>query len=136
MSTNQDFENICSGIKCITLPGNWKYEIFQNKNITLYTIKSNENDDGIYIEKQIILDTNMIIKCKLYNINVDIQNLSVNSKIISLDDLISVFKILNTKNICSGGPLVGEFDGITVNCAEVVFQNRWRHKKCKYLIDR
>lgn len=70
----------------------------------------NKNDVGIYIEKQIILETNMIIKCKLYNINFDIQDLSVNSKIISLDDLISVLKTLNTKNICSGGPLVGEFD--------------------------
>jgi len=45
-------------------------------------------------------------------------------------------RTLNTKNICSGGPLVEEFDGITVNCAEVDFQNRWRHKKCEYLIDR
>lgn len=106
LPTNQNFENNCSGIKFITLPGNWKYEIFQNKNITLYTIKSNENDVGIYIEKQIILETNMIIKCKLYNINFDIQDLSVNSKII---DLISVLRTLNTKNICSGGPLVGEW---------------------------
>lgn len=64
MPTNQNFENICNGIKSITLPGNWKYEIFQNKNITLYTIKLNKNDVGIYIEKQIILETNMIIKCK------------------------------------------------------------------------
>lgn len=48
----------------------------------------------------------------------------MNSKIISLDDLISVLRTLNTKNICSGGPLDEEFDGIAVDCAEVVFQNR------------
>lgn len=135
MSTNLNFEDICCNIKSITLPDNWKYEIFK-ENITFYTIKSNENELGICVEKQIILERDMIFKCKLYNINFDIQDLSVNSKIVSLDELISVLKILNTKNICSGGPLVEEFGEITVDCADVVFQNRWRHKKCKYLIDK
>lgn len=137
MSNEEVIEKICHNIQLMTLPVYWKYDINKGKKtyIALYTVKTNEDEVGISIEKQIFLETDLIIKCKLYNKYFDIQDLCTNSKIMSVDDVISILNVLNTKKVCEGGSLVKEFDGITIDCAEKVIQDRWRHKKCEYLID-
>lgn len=138
MSTEQKFEKICCDLESITLPDNWKYEIHRaNKPyIILYTIKCKNHEAGISIEKQIFLDSDMILKCNIYEKNINLQNLCGNSNISSLDDLISIMIILSSKKICSGGPLVQEFESISVECADIIFKNHWQHKKCPYLIDK
>ncbi|XP_029340936.1 THAP domain-containing protein 6-like [Acyrthosiphon pisum] len=138
LSTEQKFEKICCDLESITLPDNWKYEIHRGKKpyIVLYTIQCNNNEAGISIEKQIFLDSDMILKCNIYEKNINLQDLYGNSNISSLDDLISIMIILSSKKICSGGPLVHEFEGISVECADIIFKNHWQHKKCPYLIDK
>ncbi|XP_022171020.1 uncharacterized protein LOC111034219, partial [Myzus persicae] len=134
--TIEYFENMCREIELTKLPDNWKYEINRGKNtsITFYTVQCNENEVGVFIEKQISLETDMIVKCKLYDVFVDIQDIRPNLKVLTFDELILVLNAVSTKQVCKGGPLVREFDGITVECADIV-QNHWRHKKCTFLID-
>jgi len=62
----------------------------------------------------------MIVKCKLYDIFVDIQDICPKLKVLTLNELILVLNAFNTKQVCKGRPLVKEFDGITVECADVV----------------
>jgi len=62
LSTEQKFEKICCDLQSITLPDNWKYEIHKGKKpyIVLYTIKCNNNEAGISIEKQFFSESDMI----------------------------------------------------------------------------
>ena len=117
---------MCREIELTKLPDNWKYEINRGKNtsITFYTVQCNENEVGVFIEKQISLETDMIVKCKLYDVFVDIQDICPKLKVLTFDELILVINAVNTKQVCKGGPLVKEFDGITVKCADIV-QNHW-----------
>ncbi|KAL5244828.1 hypothetical protein ACI65C_012238 [Semiaphis heraclei] len=138
LSNEQKFEKICCDLESITLPDNWKYEIHRGTKpyIVSYTIKCNNNEAGIIIEKQIFLDSDMILKCSIYEKNINLQYLCGNSNICSLDDLISIMIILSSKKICAGGPKVQEFESISVECADIVFKNHWQHKRCPYLIDK
>jgi hypothetical protein len=108
LSTDQKFEKIFCDLESITLPDNWKYEIHKGKKpyIVFYTVKCFNNKAGMSIEKQIFLDSDMILKCNIYEKNINIQDLCGNSNISSLDDWISIMIILSSKKICSGGPLV------------------------------
>ncbi|XP_026820232.1 uncharacterized protein LOC113558856 [Rhopalosiphum maidis] len=137
LSTEHKFENICCDLESTGLPNNWKYEIHRGKKpyIVLYTIKCNNYDAEIIIEKQIFLESDMIMKFKIYDMNITLQDLCQNSNISSLHELISIMNILNSKKVCAGGPLIREFEGITVKCANIIAQKHWQHKKCPYLID-
>ncbi|KAL4107529.1 hypothetical protein QTP88_017865 [Uroleucon formosanum] len=119
--TIEYFKNMC-----------WEIE-GKNTSITFYTVQCNENEVGVFIEKQICLKRDMIVKCKLYDVFVDIQDICPKLKVLTFDELILVINAVNTKQVCKGGPLVKEFDGITVECADIV-QNHWRHKKCTFFI--
>jgi len=68
--TIEYFENMCRKIEFTKLPDNWKYELNRGKkpSITFYTVQCNENEVGVFIEKQISLEMDMIVKCKLYDI--------------------------------------------------------------------
>jgi len=76
----------------------------------------------------------MIVKCKLFDLFIDIQDICPKLKLLTINELILVLNAFNTKQVCKGGPLVKDFDGITVECVDVVL-NHWRHKKCTFLID-
>ncbi|XP_050438574.1 uncharacterized protein LOC126844426 isoform X2 [Adelges cooleyi] len=137
VTPEQIFENICSNITNIMLPINWKYEVYRAKKqyITFYTVTPKDTELGVLIEKEIILQSDMVITLKVYNTSFDLQGLSSDSKVSSIDELLSVLTVVNAKRVCAGGPLAQEFNGITVSCASTDVQNRWRHDNCPYLFD-
>ncbi|XP_025192174.1 uncharacterized protein LOC112592365 [Melanaphis sacchari] len=122
ISTIEYFKNMCREIELTKLPDNWKYEInrCKNTNITFYTVQCYENEVGLFIEKQISLETDMIVKCKLYDVFVNIQDICPKLKVLTFDELILIINAVNTKQVCKGGPLVKKFYGITVDCADIV----------------
>ncbi|KAL4092139.1 hypothetical protein QTP88_026695 [Uroleucon formosanum] len=97
--TIEYFKNMCREIELTKPPDNWKYEINREKNtsITFYIVQCNENEVGVFIEKQISLEMDMIVKCKLYNVFVDIQDICPKLKVLTFDELILVINAVNTK---------------------------------------
>lgn len=130
------FTSIVDNPKKILLPKGWEYRYVNDFVVFYYVIPYCDGTNGLMFEKQIIFKNDMVIQCKVYNSDLDLNNFGISvPKFPTVEDITNLINSIDEYHICVGGPLDKNYVDIPNSYASLCINGYWRHGNCRYFLD-